>query len=259
MTTQDYTMFASIVLRTQKGATYDKRPSEGSFVNMLLCDFVCLCNLMAFSRLNKEGNKQEIARILARFSLLMLGAKALIPRIVERVWGSNPNVQKNLGGTHGDLALTRQWLVVSIAVVANNIFHLWLTTFFNDAMRIPPEGLDHLPPGVQDIPTILGNAALAIYVRETLHDGQDCINILLDNLRSSTTDPPSMTFEDIIVSWFREVLTTPWQQSGQRRNKESTTKSSKPTGLHYKKHKITSCLHLEKSLSRMASMFSIHY
>jgi hypothetical protein len=73
---------------------------------------------------------------------------------------------------------------------------MWCVCFF-----------DHIPPGVRDILTIVGDAALAIYVREEpLHDGQDRINILLDNLRSSTTDPPSITFEDTIVSWFRELL-----------------------------------------------------
>jgi len=73
-------------------------------------------------------------------------------------------------------------------------------------MIIPPESFDHLPPGVRDILTIVGNAASAIYVREPLHDGQDRINILLDNLQSSTTDTPSTTFEDILVSWFRDLL-----------------------------------------------------
>jgi hypothetical protein len=39
------------------------------------------------------------------------------------------------------------------------------------------------------------------------YDGQDRINSFLDNnLQSSTTDPPSITFEDIIVSWFQELL-----------------------------------------------------
>jgi hypothetical protein len=93
MTTTDYTTFALIVLRTQKGASYyGKKPSEGTFINMLLCDYICLTNLLAFFRLNEEGTRREIAQILARFSLLMLGGKALTPQIVERVWGSNPIV-----------------------------------------------------------------------------------------------------------------------------------------------------------------------
>jgi hypothetical protein len=39
-----------------------------------------------------------------------------------------------------------------------------------------------------------------------LQNGQNRIDILLDNLRPSTIDPPSLTFEDIVVSWFKELL-----------------------------------------------------
>jgi hypothetical protein len=119
----------------------------------------------------------------------MLGAKALTPRIVERVWGSNPIVQKNLGGTRRDLALIRLWLI-SLAVVANNMFCLWLTMLFDDAMIIPPEGLAHAPPGICNILTLVGNAAFAIYVCKPLPARLDCIDILLNNLRSSAINPP---------------------------------------------------------------------
>jgi hypothetical protein len=64
-------------------------------------------------------------------------------------------------------------------------------------MIISPEGLAHAPPGIQDILTLVGNADSAIYVCEPLPAGQDHIDILLDNLRSSTINPPSLTFEDI--------------------------------------------------------------
>jgi hypothetical protein len=112
----------------------------------------------------------------------MLGAEALTPRIVERVWGSNPIVRWTLGGIREDLALIRRRRI-SLAVVANNTFHLWLTTSFNGTVIISPEGLVHIPPGIRDILTIVRNAISAIYVREPLHDGQDRIDILLDNLR----------------------------------------------------------------------------
>ena len=112
----------------------------------------------------------------------MLGAEALTLMIVERVWGSNPTVRRNLGGIRGDLALIRRRLI-SLAVVANNTFHLWLTTSFNGTVIIPTAGLAHVPPGIRDILTIVRNATSAIYVREPLHDGQDRIDILLDNLR----------------------------------------------------------------------------
>ncbi len=79
-------------------------------------------------------------RILARFSFLMLGAKALKLKIMEQVWGSNPIVQRNLGGTRGDLALTRQRLIL-MSIVANNMFHLWLSLLYNGTTIIPSESL----------------------------------------------------------------------------------------------------------------------
>jgi hypothetical protein len=129
----------------------------------------------------------------------MFGAEALTPRIVERVWGSNPIARRNLGGTRGDLALIRRRLI-SLAVIANNTFYLWPTTSFNGTVIIPPEGLAHVPPGVRDILTIVRNATSAIYVHKPLHDGQDRINILLDSLRSSPIDPSLLSFEDIVFS-----------------------------------------------------------
>jgi hypothetical protein len=115
MTKEDYTTFAIVVLCPQKGTTYGERLSEGSFVNLLLCDYVCLANLTAVFRLNEEENRRELVQGL------MLGSKALTPRIMEQSWGSNPIVQKNLCSAHGDLALIRRWLI-SLAVFANNTF-----------------------------------------------------------------------------------------------------------------------------------------
>jgi hypothetical protein len=125
--------------------------------------------------------------------------------MAERVWGSNPVVQRNLGGTQGDLTLTRRWLI-SMAIVTNNTFHLLLTTLFNGTTIVPHESLAHVPPGVQGILTLAGNNISAIYVRKPLPDGQGHIDILLDNLRSSSVNPSSLTFEDIIVSWFSDLL-----------------------------------------------------
>ena len=59
-------------------------------------------------------------------------------------------VLRNLGGPRGDLALVCRQLI-SLASVANNTFHLWLTTTINGNVIVPPDALQHLPPGVRDI------------------------------------------------------------------------------------------------------------
>ncbi len=47
MTKEDYTTFAIVVLGVRQGTMHGNRPSEDSFVNLLLCDYVCLTNLTA--------------------------------------------------------------------------------------------------------------------------------------------------------------------------------------------------------------------
>jgi hypothetical protein len=206
MMKEDYITFAIIVLGVCPGKTHGDRLSKGSFVNLLLCVFVVLTNLTAVFTLNEPNDRRGLARILARFSSLMHGAKSLTPKIIEQVWGTKPIVQKNLGGSRGDLALTQPCLI-SMAVVANNTFHLWLTTYFNKATKIvPPENLHQVPPGVQDILQLVEDNASAIYIHKPLPTGQDYIGILLHNLRSSSIDPTSIDFEDTNVSWYLDLL-----------------------------------------------------
>jgi hypothetical protein len=73
-------------------------------------------------------------------------------------------------------------------------------------MIVPSESLVHVPPGIQDILQLVESDASAIYVHKPLPAGQDCIDILLHNLRSSSIDPTSINFEDIIVSWYSDLL-----------------------------------------------------
>ena len=60
MTKEEYTFFATIILHTLS-VTQGNWQSKGSFVNLLLCNYVCLTNLMAVFHLNDEGDRQELA------------------------------------------------------------------------------------------------------------------------------------------------------------------------------------------------------
>ena len=76
--------------------------------------------------------------------LLMLGVNALTPAIVERMWGQDNIVHQNLGGPRGDLAIILRRLIL-LACVANNAFHLWLNTSFEEKNIITPEALKYAP------------------------------------------------------------------------------------------------------------------
>ena len=54
---------------------------------MLLADFVTITNLTAAFALDEPEEQRTLARRLARFSLLLLGADVLTPKIIARVWG----------------------------------------------------------------------------------------------------------------------------------------------------------------------------
>ncbi len=102
-----------------------------------------------------------------------------------------------------------------MALIANNTFHLWLTTYFNKAtMIVPSESLVNVPPGVRDILQLVESDASAIYVGKPLPAGQDRIDILLHNLQSSSINPTSINFEDIVVSWYLDLLLVYDQATG---------------------------------------------
>jgi hypothetical protein len=73
-------------------------------------------------------------------------------------------------------------------------------------MIIPDEALQHLPPGMRDILHLTKQNAAAIYVHEPLHSGQDRINILQNNLRQHQLTPLSSNLEDVIISWYHNLL-----------------------------------------------------
>jgi hypothetical protein len=144
MDMEEFRMFAYLVLGLRPAKQHETEPSkrsllnmlllvtepsERSLLNMLLEDFVVISNLTDVFALDEPDDRCTLTRRLARFSLLLLGADALTPKIVARVWGENEVVRRNLGGPRGDLALVRRRLIL-LASVANNTFHLWLTTSF---------------------------------------------------------------------------------------------------------------------------------
>jgi hypothetical protein len=160
---------------------------------MLLEDFVTLTNLDAVYLLSKSTNKHAMACILARFSLLMLGADALTPVIVEGVWGKDDFVCQHLGGTRGDLAIIRRRLIL-LACMANNAFHLWFNISFKERKIITPKARQHVPQGVCNTLLLVKDNTSVVYVCKPLPSSKDCIHKLQHNLRQHRLSPISSTF-----------------------------------------------------------------
>ena len=89
MSQDEYNLFTLLVLGLRPDKNHGTKRSESSFINMLLEDFVSLTNLTAVFALNKPSDRKMIIRILTHFAILLLGADALTPTIIQTVWGEN--------------------------------------------------------------------------------------------------------------------------------------------------------------------------
>ncbi len=66
-----------------------------------------------------------MATILARLTLLLVGADASTPHIINSVWEEVDDALLGLGGPHGDLSLIRRRLL-TLSKVAINTVHIVL-------------------------------------------------------------------------------------------------------------------------------------
>ena len=104
MTKKEYTTFAVIVLCLRPSLQHGTRQTKHSLLNMLLDDFVTLTNPTTVYPLDEPPDKRALACILAHFSLLMLGADALTPAIVERFGGTRQSCAPTTRQSKGRLS-----------------------------------------------------------------------------------------------------------------------------------------------------------
>jgi hypothetical protein len=153
MTNAEYRTFAHLVLGLDPTQDTIGTGNEGykqhdrSFANMLLADYVTITNLHPVIGSEIAGDRRALARTLARCTLLLLGSDALTPSIIQRVWGANDTVRKNLGGPCGDLVLIRQCLIL-LSKVTINMYHLWATIDFDNTCIINDDAIHCHPPGL---------------------------------------------------------------------------------------------------------------
>ncbi len=57
------------------------------------------------------GDRADMARILAWLTILLIGANACTPHIINLLWSENEDARLALGGPRGDLSLIRRQLL----------------------------------------------------------------------------------------------------------------------------------------------------
>jgi hypothetical protein len=67
----------------------------------------------------------DMACILARLTLLLTGADACTPHIINSVWGDDKHARLALGGPQGDLSLIHR-KILTLSKVAVNMVHIGL-------------------------------------------------------------------------------------------------------------------------------------
>jgi hypothetical protein len=72
------------------------------------------------------GDGSDISIILARITLLLIGADACTPRIVHNIWVSSDAARLALGRPRGDLSVIRR-RILTHQKVAINMVYIWLT------------------------------------------------------------------------------------------------------------------------------------
>jgi hypothetical protein len=97
MSQDENIIFTMLVLGLWPGKMHGTKQNDSSFINMLPEDFISISNLTAGFALNEHTDQRALVCILARFSILLLGADTLAPVIIEQVWGQNKVAHRNLG------------------------------------------------------------------------------------------------------------------------------------------------------------------
>ena len=106
--------------------------TEAAFKNLLLHDLDGIMNYFDTDTYYKNepisllGDLKDMATIFAHLTLLLVGANACTPHIINLVWGEDDDARHALGGPRGDLSLIRR-RVLTLSKVAINTVHIWLT------------------------------------------------------------------------------------------------------------------------------------
>jgi len=148
------------------------------------------------------GDRKDIATTFARLTLLLEGADACTPHIINSVWGENDDVRLALGGPREDLSLIRRCLL-TLSKVAINTVHIWLTDPDTPILATTSDSFVRLPSTLRRL--LLQSSDKLVFAREPVPWGIESVNLLMQNLQNHTV-PNTITFEENAIIWYRSLL-----------------------------------------------------
>ncbi len=71
------------------------------------------------------GDCTDMAKILARLTILLIGTKVCTPHIINLVWGENDDACLALGRPRSNLSLIR-WHLLALSKIAIKTIYIWM-------------------------------------------------------------------------------------------------------------------------------------
>jgi hypothetical protein len=208
-----YRAFCALVLGLPSKSWTNTR-SEAAFRNMLLQDLDAILHYYAVSYsvptgdhgidepISLPGDQADMAKILARLTILLISADACTPHIINSVWGKNDDARLTLGGPRGDLSLIRRRLL-SLSKITINTIYIWMTDPELPVLDPKLQSFKYLPPTLQTI--LLHSCEKLTYACEPVPSGAASTKLLTNNLQAHIV-PDNSTFEDKAIQGFRDLL-----------------------------------------------------
>jgi hypothetical protein len=127
------------------------------------------------------GDLKNMATIFACLTLLLVGADACTPHIINSVWGEDDDdAQLALGGRRGDLSLIQRRLL-TLSKVAINTVHIWLTDPSTPILAHTSDSYDHLPSTLWQL--LLHSSDKLVFACKPVPRGTESVNLLMQNLQ----------------------------------------------------------------------------
>jgi hypothetical protein len=102
--------------------------TKSAFRNIILYNIDALIyyfdtdNYVNSMPVSSPSNLTDMARILTRLTLLLIGVNACILHIIDSVWGADIEARLALGGPRGDLSLVCQKILTLSKVAINMVY-----------------------------------------------------------------------------------------------------------------------------------------
>ncbi len=172
------------------------------YIVALLHHYAVDCFLPSGKPISIPGNPANMAKILARLVLLLIGADTYTPYIINSVWEENNDAHLALSRPHGDLSLIRWCLLALSKIVINTIYILRTNP---DLPILVPKlrSFTHLPPTLQTLLQHSGNKIT--YACEPVLSGTAWAKLLTDNLGTHIS-PNSLMFKNKANQCYRDLL-----------------------------------------------------